>query len=134
MSSKKAGPVPNRSFAILIAVALCFVAKGFWRQNFNISVAILSLSLLLFIVGLTIPHVLTPVTKLWLKFGDLLHRIISPVILLLIYVTSIVPTGIIMKIFGKDPLTKKPDSSLESYWVIRHEDNQPTGETMGKQF
>ena len=54
---------------------------------------------------------------IWFKIGDFLHKFISPVILFLVYFLSIVLTGAIMKIFKKDPLQKKYDTEIKSYWT-----------------
>lgn len=64
-----------------------------------------------------LPHILEPANRVWMRFAGLLHKIVSPVMLLLIYAVSILPAGLLMKLFGRDPLARKLDRNAASYWV-----------------
>lgn len=64
------------------------------------------------------PVILAPLNRLWFRFGLLLHAVVSPVVMGLIYAVSIVPTGAVMRMRGYDPLRrKKPEG--DTYWVTR---------------
>jgi hypothetical protein len=65
------------------------------------------------------PRVLAPLKRLWLKFGHVLSLVISPIVLGLIYVTAIVPVGLLIRLFGKDLLSLKHSSATPSYWIKR---------------
>jgi len=68
--------------------------------------------------------------KLWFKFGMLLGSIIAPVVMALVYFITVVPTGLIMRLLGKDLLKQKLDKNAKSYWIKRSE---PIG-SMKNQF
>ena len=65
------------------------------------------------------PTTLKPLNILWFKFGLLLHRIVTPVIMGVIFVLTVIPTALAMRLAGKDPLSLKFDRGADSYWVAR---------------
>lgn len=65
------------------------------------------------------PGLLHVFNKLWFRLGLLLHKIFNPVIMGLIFYLAVTPTALAMKVFGKDPMTRRWDKSAESYWVKR---------------
>ena len=69
--------------------------------------------------ALMFPAVLAPLNRLWAKFGLVMHKIINPVLMGLIFFLTVVPTGLIMKLLGKDPMRRKFDASATSYWIER---------------
>ena len=73
---------------------------------------------------------LTPLNKLWFKFGTILGAIIAPIVMGVVFFLAITPIGIIMRIMGKDLLKKRYDKKKETYWIKR---DQPV-RTMKKQF
>ena len=78
------------------------------------------------------PKALRPLNYAWFKFGMLLHKIISPLIMGLIYVIAIVPTGLVMKIGGKNQLALKKEEK-DSYWIKR-EPAGPEQDSFERQF
>ena len=76
---------------------------------------------------------LLPLTSAWLKLGAVLHAIVNPVMMALLFVLAIVPTGIAMRLAGKDLLRLKRDPKAASYWVPRDSGAVPTG-SMKDQF
>lgn len=79
----------------------------------------------------TVP--LRPLNRLWIKFGLLLSRIISPVILALLFYVTFTPIGLLMRAFGKDPMRRRRNKSATSYWIPRDPPG-PAPETMKQQF
>lgn len=79
------------------------------------------------------PAILRPLNLLWFKFGMLLGRIIAPIVMALIFFVAVTPVALIMRLFGKDPLQKKPDPNADSYWIARDDENTPMG-SMKNQF
>lgn len=69
--------------------------------------------------ALGFPALLARPNRWWRKFGELLHRITSPVALALIYVVGVVPPGLLMQMLGKDPLRLKRVPAASSYWIPR---------------
>jgi hypothetical protein len=94
------------------------------------SMAIAGIFLLL---SLLIPSVLAPANQLWMKFGELLHHIVSPLALSIVFYGVVLPTGGIMRLLGKDPLRLRFDPMAESYWIKR-EPPGPTAESLNNQF
>jgi hypothetical protein len=85
------------------------------------------------ILALAIPKVLAPLNRLWMAFGLLLARIVSPIMLFLVYVIAVVPTGLIMRLRGKDPLHRRFEPEAKTYWVHRVPPGKPDA-TMTRQF
>jgi hypothetical protein len=85
------------------------------------------------IVALTLPAVLSPLNRLWLRFGLLLHRIVNPIILGIMFFLVITPMGVLMRLFGKDLLKLRRDPTVASYWVGRTPPG-PTPTSLNHQF
>jgi len=85
------------------------------------------------VAGLFRPSVLNPLNRIWLKFGLLLHSVVNPVVMALLFYGTVLPTGLVMRMLGKDLLRLKRQPDAKSYWIVR----QPAGpspETMRDQF
>ena len=83
--------------------------------------------------ALTRPLLLTPLNRWWLKFGLLLHRIMNPLILGLMFFLIVTPMGLLMGLFRRHPVRARPDPSAASYWVQRTPPG-PDPESMRRQF
>ncbi|MFP6743832.1 MAG: SxtJ family membrane protein [Alphaproteobacteria bacterium] len=79
------------------------------------------------------PRVLATPNRLWHRFGLLLNRIVSPLALGLTFFLAVTPTGLIMRLMGKDPLRLKLDRHAKSYWIKR-EPPGPAPDGMPRQF
>ncbi|MEM7503644.1 MAG: hypothetical protein AAF417_16455 [Pseudomonadota bacterium] len=88
---------------------------------------------LLVVFGLAWPAGLAPLNRAWMKLGLVLFKVVNPIVLGLIYLTTIVPIGLIMRASGRDLLSLKRDPSASSYWVERDPPG-PAPETMTQQF
>ena len=84
-------------------------------------------------VGILIPRLLVPFESAWGKLGLLLHHITNPIIMFLFFWAAFVPTGLIMKMFGKELLPMKRNAALDSYWIIRAKPGI-SPESMARQF
>jgi hypothetical protein len=93
----------------------------------------LGAGLLLALLAVGAPAVLAPLNRLWLKFGLVLYKVVNPVVMALMFATTIVPVGILMRLCGKDPLRLKREPDAASYWIAR-EPAGPPRETMRNQF
>ena len=83
--------------------------------------------------GLFFPKVLRPLNILWLRFGLILHKVISPIIMGLLFFVTVTPTGLIMRTLGKDILNLKIQKSAQTYWIKRDPPG-PKPDTMKNQF
>jgi hypothetical protein len=66
-----------------------------------------------------VPRVLKPLNWLWTRIGLLLHRIVSPLFLTVLFYGCIAPVGFLMRMTGKDPLRRKYQPQAKSYWIVR---------------
>lgn len=108
----------NKSFGVLFfLVFLLFALWPLFKGN-DLRVWSLIISVIFLILGLLNSKILTPLNILWTKLGLFLGRIASPIVMGLIYFFVVTPTGVIMKIFGKDLLGLKR-SNRDSYWIER---------------
>ena len=73
------------------------------------------------------PSLLAVPNRLWTRFGLLLGKVISPVMLGLLFFAVLVPIGTLMRIFGQDPLRLKRDTAAGSYWIPRQPPGPPPG-------
>lgn len=71
------------------------------------------------ILALAAPRALAVPNMLWMKLGKLLHMIVSPVVMSLLFVVAVVPTALIIRLMGRDPLRLKLDKKAASYWQKR---------------
>jgi predicted membrane metal-binding protein len=71
------------------------------------------------IVSLTVPHVLHSLNRAWLRIGLLLNRIVSPIVLGIVFYGVLAPLGLASRAAGKDPLQLRFDNSASSYWIAR---------------
>ena len=112
----------NRNFGIVFAIV--FLLISLWpllSQNeirlWSIIVSIIFLSL-----GLINSKLLLPLNKIWFKFGIFLGNFIAPIVMGIIYFFVVTPTGLIMKMLGKDLLNLKK-SNKDSYWIKKNNSN-----------
>jgi len=79
------------------------------------------------------PRALRPLNLLWFRFGMLLHKVVTPLVMGLIFYATVTPTAALMRLFGKDPLRLRFDRSAKSYWIERVPPG-PAPDTMRHQF
>ena len=106
----------NRSFGIVFFIVFFLIALYPLINNEEIRIWSLIISLIFLILGLINSRILTPLNKLWFKFGILLGKIVSPIIMGIIFFLVVTPIGFIMRILGKDVLNLKFNAN-KSYWI-----------------
>ena len=84
-------------------------------------------------LALAAPSLLRPFNLVWFKFGLLLHRVVSPVVMGLMFFVVITPTGLAMRALGKRPLNLRFEPDLETYWIARTPPGPPPS-SMTQQF
>ena len=120
----------NRSFGLVFFVVFLIVALWPLKYGEDFRLWALSLSIIFFILGVINSKLLTPLNKLWFKFGILLGSIVSPIIMGIVYFAVVTPTGVLMRLLGKDLLRMSKVKNTSTYWIKR--DKQKN--TMKKQF
>ena len=106
----------NRNFGIVFFFVFLIIALYPFIHNGEIRLWSLIISLIFFILGLANSRILTPLNNLWFKFGIFLGKIVSPLVMGLIFFCVVTPIGLIMRIFGKDLLNLKYNLN-KSYWI-----------------
>jgi hypothetical protein len=120
----------EQSFGIIFSIVFLIVALYPLTdsQEFHLWAAIVSAIFLL--LAFAAPKTLILPNKLWFKFGMLLGSFVAPIVMALVYFVTVLPTGLIMRLLGKDLLKQKLDKNAKSYWIERSE---PMG-SMKNQF
>ena len=106
----------NRSFGIVFFIVFLLIALYPLINKGEIRLWSLIISFIFFILGILNSKILTPLNKLWFKFGIFLGKIVSPIIMVIIFFFVVTPIGVLMRIFGKDILNLKYDNN-KSYWI-----------------
>ena len=109
----------DRSFGIVMAVVFAIV--GVWPALFSGPIRWWALVIAGLFGGLAlaVPQLLAPLNRLWFRFGLLLNKIVSPLVMGLMFYGLFTPYGVIMRLMGKDLLRLKLDASASSYWIER---------------
>jgi len=106
----------NKSFGIVFFIVFLLVALYPLINNGDLRIWSFIIAISFLILGLINSKVLTPLNKLWFKFGLLLGKVISPLIMGIIFFLVVTPTALIMRIIGKDLLNLKFNNK-KSYWI-----------------
>ena len=109
----------NKSFGIVFFAVFLLIALYPLIDGVEIRIWSLIISLIFLVLGLFNSEILTPLNKLWFKFGIFLGKIISPLIMGIIFFLVVTPIGLIMRIFGKDVLNLKYNKN-QSYWIEKN--------------
>ena len=106
----------NKSFGIVFFIVFFLISLYPLTNQENIRVWSLIISLIFLILGLLNSKILNPFNKLWFKFGMILGRIISPIIMSIIFFLVVTPIALIMKLLKKDLLNLKFNKT-NTYWI-----------------
>ena len=109
----------NRSFGIVFFVVFLLIALYPLTNEAEIRIWSVIISLIFLILGLLNSKILAPLNKLWFKFGIFLGKMISPLIMGIIFFLVVTPIGLIMRLLGKDVLNLKYNDN-QSYWIERN--------------
>ncbi|NKB57497.1 MAG: hypothetical protein GKS00_14320 [Alphaproteobacteria bacterium] len=123
----------NRSFGIVFATVFAILALWPLLRGADPRWWALGLAGLFLFAAIAFPKVLTPLNRLWMRFGLLLHRIVNPLVMALLFFLVVTPIALIMRLLGKRPLHLDVDSDATTYWIKRDPPG-PSPETMKQQF
>ena len=119
----------NKSFGILFFIVFLIIAIWPVLSSEAVRIWAAVISVVFLILGIINSKILTPLKKGWIKLGEILGRVIAPIIMGFIYFIIITPIGILMRLIGKDLLNTKFNKD-KSYWIKRVKNI----ETMKRQF
>jgi predicted membrane metal-binding protein len=123
----------NRSFGIVFAAFFAIVGLLPLVLGGTVRIWALAIAIAFAVAGLLFPSLLAPLARLWARIGAFLHRVVSPIVLGVMFFLVVTPTGLLMRGFGKDPLRLKFDRTAESYWIPR-EPPGPAPDSLKNQF
>lgn len=127
---QEAAPPPERSTGFVFAAVSAIVGVIF-RDSMAVVAVCAALFLAFLAVSLTKPALLRPLNLVWFRFSLLLHKIVNPVILGLMFLVAIVPFGLVMRML-RDPMRRKRGDG-PTYWIAR-EPKSPETHSMTNQF
>ena len=110
----------NKSFGIVFFVVFLLIAFYPLTNQDDVRIWSIIVSLIFLVLGLLNSKLLSPLNKFWFKFGIFLGKIVSPLVMGLIFFFVVTPIGILMKIFKKDLLNLKYNND-NSYWIEKNE-------------
>ena len=120
----------NRSFGLLFFVVFLVIALWPLTKKSEINLYLISIALIFFVLGILNSKILSPLNKAWIKLGEILGRIVAPVVMAIVYFIILTPISLLVRLFGKDLIGMKFSNDIKSYWIER---KKRLG-TMDKQF
>ncbi|MGB0574752.1 MAG: SxtJ family membrane protein [Alphaproteobacteria bacterium] len=123
----------NRAFGIVFTVVFAII--GLWPLPWGDSPHwwALVIAAVFLLTALIIPKSLAPLNRAWMRFGLLLHKVVNPLIMGLVFFLTVTPTALIMRALGKDPLKRRLDKDATTYWIDRTPPG-PDPDSMPRQF
>ena len=120
----------EKSFGVVFSIVFLIVALYSLINSEGLRIWALVVSIIFFLLAFLAPKILVLPNKLWFKFGLLIGSIVAPIVMAFVYFVTVLPTGLIMRLLGKDILKQQLDKNAKSYWIERKE---PMG-SMKNQF
>ena len=107
----------NRSFGEVFFIFFLILSLFPLLKNNQVNFYFLVIALVFLVLGLLNAKILTPLNKYWLKFGDILGKFVSPIIMFLIYFFTVFPVNLLLRLFNKDVMYLKLHKKNKSYWI-----------------
>ena len=120
----------NKSFGIVFFIFFIIVSVWLFFKNGEFIIWPIIVAVVFLILGLTNSKLLTPLNKAWNQFGILLGYFIAPIVMGIIFFLVVTPTGLVVRVMGKDLLRLKKNKDKKTYWI--HKDDYKT--SMKNQF
>ena len=106
----------NKSFGIVFFIVFLIISLYPMLKGQDLRLWSLIISFIFLILGMINSSILSPLNKIWFKFGILLGNIISPIVMAIVFFGVVLPTGIVMKILRKDLIALKKNNK-NTYWI-----------------
>jgi len=123
----------ERNFGVVFAVVFAIIGLAPLYHGGMVRWWAVTLAVTFLTCAFVAPRVLRPLNRMWFKFGLLLHHVINPIVMGMLYFTVIIPTGLLVRALGKDLLRLKFDKGTATYWILR-DPPAPRRGGMTKQF
>ena len=112
----------NRGFGIVFFIVFLIIGSWPLLDENGVRIWAISISLIFLVLGVLNSKILTPLNKMWFKFGIFLGSFIAPIVMGVIYFFVVTPTGILVRLFKKDLLNLKRNNN-KTYWIAKNDKN-----------
>ena len=112
----------NRNFGIIFSIVFLIITLWPLLNQSDIRIWSLIISVIFLVLGLINSKLLLPLNKIWFKFGIILGNFIAPIVMGIVYFMVVTPTGLIMRLLGKDLLNLKKNNK-DTYWIEKDNSN-----------
>ena len=112
----------NRNFGIVFSIVFLIISLWPMLSQNDIRMWSLIISGIFLVLGLINSKLLLPLNKIWFKFGILLGNFIAPIVMGVVYFMVVTPTGLIMRLLGKDLLNLKKNNK-DTHWIEKDNSN-----------
>ena len=119
LSKSKIKISSNRNFGLVFFIVFLIISLWPLIHGEPIRIWSIIVSFIFLILGLINSKFLSPLNRLWFKFGIILGAIVAPIVMGVVFFLVVTPIGVIMRIMGKDLLRKKYDKKKKTYWIKR---------------
>ena len=124
----------EKAFGLVFAAVFLIIALWSWvASDGDIRTWAVVVAVVFALLALIKPRLLAPLNKLWFRFGLVLHRVVNPLVMGLLFFVTITPIGLLMRALGKTPLALGFDKQADSYWINRPPP-APAPDSMKRQF
>ena len=106
----------NKSFGIVFFIVFFIVSVFPLLHEGNVRIWSIIIAIIFLVLGLLNSKILTPLNRIWFRFGILLGSLVSPIVMSIVFFAVVTPISFMMKLFNKNLLTLKKDNK-SSYWI-----------------
>jgi hypothetical protein len=132
VSHREVVPGSERSFGLVLAAGFTIIGCVPLLHGHSLRLWALALAVVLFSAAILFPRILSPLNRLWFRFGLLLHSIVTPVMMAVVFYCAVFPMAVVLRARGRDLLRLKSEPAAETYWISRPPG--PARGSMAKQF
>ena len=123
----------DRSFGLWFALIAAIVGLLPLRSRHPIRVWALIAAGIFLLCSLLAPRTLRPLNQIWTRIGELLGKVVNPIVMSVVFLIAVTPIAVLARIFGKDLLRLRTDAAADSYWIPRDPPG-PEPASMARQF
>ena len=109
----------NRSFGLLFSIVFFILALWPLINKGELNIFLISIALIFLTLGILNSKLLSPLNKIWIKFGEILGKIIAPIVMAIVYFLVLTPISLFVRLFGKDLIGNNFNASKKTYWIKR---------------
>jgi hypothetical protein len=107
-------PSPRSTGLVFVGVAI--IVAALFRHNPLVVGIALGAAVILLALSLAVPHILQPLNIVWFQIGMVMHRVVNPLVMFVMFAVAMVPAGLLMRL-GHDPLRSKREPDASTYWT-----------------